>query len=146
MRVKFARDYPGGKGELPYAKNYIVDLDAGQADQLIAAGFAKAFPRTDAENAEQALKVAPGQTVAPSVLLQGDTRQATEDERGDDDPHVVRKADEKAVADVAAAQAKAADAERVKAEKATADARSAAAKDAEVARDAAAKDAATRKL
>jgi hypothetical protein len=111
MRVKFTRDYAGQKGELPYAKDYVVDLDAGLAAQVIADGYAKEFARSDAEVAEQAAKYYAGDEnrtpaqiadrIPQVVVLQGDTRQATEDQRGEDDPHVVRKEDAKVAAKVA---------------------------------------------
>ncbi len=121
MRVTFTRDYRGDKGEESYTKGQVIHLDQGAADQVIAAGAAKAFPLTDAEVAEQAIKYTAGddlrtaaqiaERVPQVVTLQGDTRQATEDQRGDDDPHVVRKADiataEKAVDTKADADTKA---------------------------------------
>jgi len=124
MRVKFVRDYAGGKGELSYAKGYVVDLDAGLAAQVVADGYAKEFPRSDSEIAEQAAKYQPGdesrtpaqiaERIPQVVLLQGDTRTATEDERGKDDPHVVRKEDAKVAAKVADEKVK--DAEKPQAE------------------------------
>jgi hypothetical protein len=100
MRVKFVRDYSGAKGELPYAKGDVVDLDQGLADQLVADGYAKAFPRTQAEIDEAVTKYYPGDEyrtpkqlahrIPQVVALTGDTRAATEAELGEDDPHVVR--------------------------------------------------------
>ncbi len=111
MRVKFTRDFRGDRGEESYTKGQVIHLDQGAADQVIEAGAAKAFPLTDAEVAEQATKYYPGdetrtarqlaERIPQVTLLQGDTRQATEDQRSDDDPHAVRKADT-AAADKAA--------------------------------------------
>jgi hypothetical protein len=105
MRVKFTRDFRGDKGEESYVKGQVIHLDQGVADQVIEAGAAKAFPLSDAEVAEQATKYTAGDDLRTAkqiadrvpqvVALQGDTRTATEDQRGEDDPHVVRKADEK---------------------------------------------------
>jgi hypothetical protein len=103
MRVKFVRDHRGDKGEESYVKGQVVHLDQGVADQVIEAGAATAFPLSASEVAEQAKKYYAGDDVRtarqiadriPQVAtLQGDTRQATEDQRGQDDPHTVRKAD-----------------------------------------------------
>lgn len=126
MRVKFTRDFRGDKGEEAYTKGQIVHLDQGVADQVIEAGAAKAFPLSDAEVAEQATKYSAGDDkrtarqiadrVPQIVVLQGDTRQATEDQRGEDDPHVVRKEDEETTEDAAAKKAN----EKAKADKAAA--------------------------
>ena len=111
MRVKFTRDYPGGKGEESYTKGQVIHLDQGVADQVIAAGYAKEFPLTEKEVAEQATKYYAGDDkrtpaqikdrVPQVVLLQGDTRTATEEQRGNDDPHEVRKEDEQIAEDAA---------------------------------------------
>jgi hypothetical protein len=111
MRVKFTRDYRGDKGEESYVKGQVIHLDQGVADQVIEMGAAKAFPLSDAEVAEQAAKYHPGDDLrtpkqiadrVPQVIaLQGDTRTATEAQRGDDDPHVVREADEETAAQAA---------------------------------------------
>lgn len=105
MRVKFIRDYRGDKGEESYTKGQVIHLDQGIANQVIEAGAAKEFPLSSSEVAEQAKKYMAGDDTRteqqikdriPQVtVLQGDTRQATEDQRGNDDPHEVRKADEK---------------------------------------------------
>jgi glucose-1-phosphatase len=138
MRVRFLRDHRGDKGEESYTKGQVIHVDQGVADQLIEAGAAKAFPLSDDEVAEQATKYYAGDDqrtakqiadrVPQIVALQGDTRQATEDQRGDSDPHVVRQADEETAHDAAAEQAKvdekaAADAakEKARADKAAAD-------------------------
>lgn len=103
MRVKFIRDHRGDKGEESYTKGQVIHLDQGVADQVIEMGAAKAFPLSDKEVAEQAQKYYAGDDlrtpkqiadrVPQIVALQGDTRAATEAQRGDDDPHVVRQAD-----------------------------------------------------
>ncbi len=103
MRVKFTRDYRGDKGEESYTKGQVIHLDQGVADMVIEAGAAKAFPLSDAEVAEQATKYYAGDDLRTAkqiadrvpqvVTLQGDTRQATEDQRGSDSPHETRKAD-----------------------------------------------------
>lgn len=103
MRVKFIRDHRGDKGEESYTKGQVIHLDQGVADQVIELGAAEAFPLSDKEVAEQAAKYYAGDDlrtpkqiadrVPQIVALQGDTRAATEAQRGDDDPHVVRQAD-----------------------------------------------------
>jgi hypothetical protein len=111
MRVKFTQDFPAYPGQEPYAKGQVVHLDQGLADQVIESGHAKAFPLSDKEVAEQATKYYAGDDkrtpkqiadrVPQVVVLQGDTRTATEAQRGDDDPHVVREADEETAAQAA---------------------------------------------
>lgn len=106
MRVKFTRDYPGGKGEESYTKGQVIDLDQGFAAQLIEANYVKDFPRSDAEVAEQATKYYAGDDkrtpaqikdrIPQVVMLQGDTRSDVEEQRGESDPHEVRKEDEQA--------------------------------------------------
>jgi hypothetical protein len=124
MRVQFTRDYRGDKGEQSYNKGEVVDLDQGVADRVIAAGAAKEFPRSASDVAEQAAKYHAGddtrtpqqiaERVPAVVLLSGDTKTDTEEQRGTADTHELRKqdvtttakvADEKA--DDAAKQAKA---------------------------------------
>jgi hypothetical protein len=111
MRVKFIRDFRGDKGEESYTKGQVIHLDQGVADQVIELGAAKAFPLSDKEVAEQATKYHAGDDLRTAkqiadrvpqvVALQGDTRAATEAQRGDDDPHVVREADQETAAQVA---------------------------------------------
>jgi hypothetical protein len=55
------------------------------------------------------------------VALQGDTRQAVEDQRGENDPHEVRKSDEEIAAEAAAEKQKTDEKEAAKAAKAAAD-------------------------
>lgn len=105
MRVKFVRDHRGDKGEESYTKGQVIHLDQGVADQVIEAGAAKAFPLSDKEVAEQAGKYMAGDDLRTAkqiadrvpqvVLLQGDTREAVETQRGSDSPHEQRKEDEK---------------------------------------------------
>lgn len=126
MRVKFLRDFRGDKGEEPYVKGQVVHLDQGVAEQVIEAGAAKEFPLTSAEVAEQATKYYAGDDkrtpaqikdrVPQIAILQGDTRQATEDQRGEDDPHIVRKEDEETAEEAAAKKLD----EKAKADKAAA--------------------------
>jgi colicin import membrane protein len=142
MRVKFLRDHTGDKGEQSYVKGNVVDLDDGVAAQLIALGAVEDFPRSQAELDEAAAKYYPGdenrtpvQRAARTlqvVALTGDTRTATEDQLGENDPHAARAklaeasaAAEKDTADKAAAERAAA--EKVAAKEA-ADRRDAAAK------------------
>jgi hypothetical protein len=116
MRVQFLRDHRGDKGEESYVKGQVIHLDQGAADQLIELGAAKAFPLSDAEVAEQATKYYAGDDqrtprqiadrVPQIVALQGDTRQAVEDQRGENDPHEVRKSDEEIAAEAAAEKQK----------------------------------------
>lgn len=128
MRVTFTRDYKGGKGEESYTKGQVIDLDQGIATQVIADGYAKEFPRSATDVAEQAVKYHAGDDkrtpaqiadrVPQIVELTGDTRSDMEEQRGENDPHEVRKEDE-AVTEEAAEKKRRAD-ERAKAEAAAA--------------------------
>lgn len=126
MRVKFNRDYNAPRGEESYVKGAVVELDAGVAAQVVRDGYAKEFPRTDKEIAEQAQKYMGGDDqrtpqqiadrVPQVVVLQGDTRQAVEEQRGEDDPHEVRKQDEKVAEAAAEAKLKSIETEQAKIE------------------------------
>lgn len=117
MRVKFSRDYKAPRGEESYTKGQVVHLDQGLAAQLVADGYAADFPLSSAEVAEQAKKYhanddqrTPAQIAdrVPQVtVLTGDTRSDTEQQRGNDDSHEVRKQDEATAERVAEQKAKA---------------------------------------
>jgi protein-disulfide isomerase-like protein with CxxC motif len=110
MRVRFTKDFRGDKGEESYTEGQVVDLDPGVAQMVIDAGVAEDFPRDATDVAEQAAKYhanddqrTPAQLrerVPQVVLLDGDTKTATEQQRGTADTHELRKQDVETTAEV----------------------------------------------